>query len=116
MALILVGAMTIGNAEARRSSDPGGHTNNGVAAAKKKDYDTAISEFTKAIEEQPKDAKNYKNRGLVYKLTNKLKEAQADFAKAIELDPKDVDALTERAKFSCASSTWKRRSRISMPH
>jgi Flp pilus assembly protein TadD len=67
------------------SRDPGGHTGKGVAAAKSKNYDTAIAEFTKAIEAQPKDAKNYKNRGLVYKLTGKLKAAETDFAKAMEL-------------------------------
>lgn len=40
------------------SGDPGGHINRGVRYAKKKEYDKAIEEFTKAIELQPKDPKN----------------------------------------------------------
>ncbi|MGI9087435.1 MAG: hypothetical protein ACR2HH_06815 [Chthoniobacterales bacterium] len=51
------------SAAARRSShrvagDPGGHTGKGVAAARKKDYETADGKFTKAIDAQNRDPKN----------------------------------------------------------
>ena len=56
-------------AQARsRGSDPGGHTNRGVRYARDKQYDKAISEFTKAIEAQPNDPKNYENRAMAYRL------------------------------------------------
>src|SRR5471030_471986 len=38
------------NAAASNSQDPGGHSALGVEAAKKRDYEKAIAEFTKAIE------------------------------------------------------------------
>ena len=88
--------LTAGNIEAAR--DPGGHTRKGVAAARSKQWDKAAAEFTKAIEEQPKDAKNYSNRGEVYKITGKLKKAEADFTKAIELKSKNADAYLDRGQ------------------
>ncbi len=48
------------SSQARRSSrsrtagDPGGHTNRGVRYARKKQYDKAVEEFSKAIDAQPK--------------------------------------------------------------
>src|SRR5664279_3677826 len=38
---------------ASNSQDPGGHSARGFEAAKKRDYDTAIAEFSKAIEAEP---------------------------------------------------------------
>src|SRR5688572_2749002 len=90
--------MTLGNLEAAPAPDPGGHTRKGVAAAKAKDWEKAVAEFTKAIAAQPADAKNYSNRGEVYKITGKLKEAQDDFTKAIELNLKNDDALIDRGQ------------------
>jgi len=72
---------------ATNPNDPGGHSALGVEAAKKKDYETAIAEFSKAVEAEPKDSKNYFNRGTAYRRLNKLNEAAADFSQAI------VDAL-----------------------
>ena len=40
-------------AAAANAKDPGGHSALGVEAAKKRDYETAIAEFTKAIEAEP---------------------------------------------------------------
>ena len=42
-----------GNAAASNSKDPGGHSARGVEAAKKRDYEKAIAEFSKAIEAEP---------------------------------------------------------------
>ncbi|HYJ04583.1 MAG TPA: hypothetical protein VEX43_05585, partial [Chthoniobacterales bacterium] len=46
--------------------DPGGHSAKGVEFAKNKEYDKAVEEFTKAIEAEPTDSKNYFNRGTAY--------------------------------------------------
>ena len=58
--------------------DPGGHTNRGVTYARHKEYEKAIAEFTKAIEAQPNDPKNYENRAMVYRLTGKPQQAIRD--------------------------------------
>ena len=79
-------------------NDPGGHSARGIEAAKQRDYETAIAEFTKAIAAEPTDAKNYFNRGTAYRGSNKMNEALADFAKAIELAPKDAPAYVGRGE------------------
>src|SRR5688572_13343005 len=83
------------NAQRKRSSvsgDPGGHTNAGVEFARKKQYDKAIEEFTKAIEAQPNDPKNFRNRAQVYRLARQPDKAIADYGKLIELKPDDAEA------------------------
>ena len=80
------------------SPDPGGHTNQGVKYAEKKQYDKAIEEFTKAIGLQPNDLKNYENRALSYRLSGKTKEAIADYAKLIELQPDNAAAYAGKAQ------------------
>src|SRR5438874_12986797 len=70
-------------------NDPGGHSARGFEFAKKKEYDKAVEEFSKAIEAEPQDPKNYFNRATAYRGLNKFTEAFADFSKAIELDPKN---------------------------
>ena len=55
-------------------------------AFENKDFDSAIINFTKAIELDPKNAFAYFNRGVVFKALGKTKEANADFAKVKELE------------------------------
>src|ERR1041384_3006440 len=78
------------------SADPGGHTNRGVRFARDKQYDKAVEEFTKAIELQPNDAKNYRNRAQAYRLNNQPDKAVADYSKLIELAPDDAGAFAAR--------------------
>ena len=95
---------------ARKSSiagDPGGHTNRGVKYAKKKQYDKAIEEFTKAIEKQPEDPKNYRNRALTYRLMGEVAKSKADDAKAIELSPKSVKSHTANARILIRDKKYK---------
>ena len=99
--------MATGNIEAAR--DPGGHTRKGIAAAKAKNWDKAAAEFTTAIEALPKDAKNYSNRGQVYKFTGKLNRAYEDFTKAVELKPRNADAYSDRGQISCGRRRSMRR-------
>ena len=62
------------------------YNNRGVAYLGKDQYDQAISDYSKAIEINPKYANAYNNRGYIYlvKLGNKVK-ACADWKKACEL-------------------------------
>ena len=48
--------------------DAEAYLNRGVAYGHKGQYDKAISEFTKAIEINPRDAEAYYNRGLSYSI------------------------------------------------
>ena len=58
----------------------------GIDAAVSNDLNSAIINFTKAIELDPKFAFAYNNRGVVYIALGKTKEANADFAKVKELE------------------------------
>jgi len=59
-------------------------------------YDQAIKDFTRAIQLEPQNAVNYKERGDVYIEKNNDDKALADFSQAIKLDPYDVDAYKKR--------------------
>jgi len=78
--------------------DPGGHSAKGVEFAKKREYDKAVEEFSKAIEAEPQDAKNYFNRATAYRGLNKLTEAFNDYSKAIEMDAKNMAAYIGRGE------------------
>ena len=57
--------------------------NRGIAYANQKKYDLAISDFSKAIELDPKDALAYINRGIAYKAQNKYDQAIADYTVSV---------------------------------
>ena len=59
--------------------------------------DSAISNYSKAIEIDPKLVKAYNNRGIAYIWKKQYDLAIADFTKAIELDPKNGKAYHNRA-------------------
>ena len=61
--------------------------NSGFAYLNKKEYDKAISDFTKAIEIDPNYTFAYTNRGLAYASLKDPTKAISDFTKAIEIDP-----------------------------
>jgi tetratricopeptide (TPR) repeat protein len=62
--------------------------NRGVAYAKKSQYDQAISDYTKALEINPKFAEAYYNRGVAYGRKGQLDRAMEDYTRALEIDPK----------------------------
>lgn len=62
------------------------HYTNGVDFFKKGYYDWAISEFTQALEINPKFAKAYAVRGVIYAAQGRFEEAIADSNKAIEIN------------------------------
>jgi tetratricopeptide (TPR) repeat protein len=53
----------------------------------KKDYDKAISEYTKAIKLDPKNVDAYYNRALVYEYKNDYDKAISDYSEVIRLEP-----------------------------
>ena len=59
-------------------------------------YPKAISEYTKAIELDPKHAKAYCHRGVVYRKLGKLDQAISEYNKALELDPNYAAAYNNR--------------------
>lgn len=68
----------------------------GKAALDKKEYESAISHYSKAIEMSPFEAMQYFNRGIALYKFGKMKEAEEDFDKALILDPRMVNAVAYR--------------------
>ena len=60
------------------------------------DYQGAISDCSKAIEFDPKDAKAYFIRGNAKSDLSDYPGAISDYSKAIEFDPKDAKAYFNR--------------------
>jgi tetratricopeptide (TPR) repeat protein len=64
---------------------------------RKSQYDKAISDYSKAIEINPKSALTYNNRGNVYAAKGQYDKAISDYNKAIEINPSDAGAYNNRA-------------------
>jgi tetratricopeptide (TPR) repeat protein len=58
------------------------------AAFQKKDYPSAITNYSKAIELSPFEINNYYNRGIAFFKSGKEKEAEEDFDRVIVMDPR----------------------------
>jgi len=85
------------SSEAIPSTDAVAHYEAGVVAFREEwDYETAIQEFTQAIEADPEFAEAYYLRGLVYAEDDQLAAAEADLSQAIALQPDLVEAYYER--------------------
>ena len=69
----------------------------GNAAADRKDYDTAISEFTEAIRLDPQSDGAYHGRASAYADKGEYARAVADYNEAIRLAPDDPASLTSLA-------------------
>lgn len=70
--------------------------NKGYSAAKHKQYETAISYYTKSIELNPNFRDAYDNRGIAKFELGKYNEAIEDYNKSIELFADDADAYFNR--------------------
>ena len=62
----------------------------------RKNFKKAISDYTKAIELNPRDAKLYHIRGQGYIMIGQYDKAIADYTKAIELNPRDAKSYSGR--------------------
>jgi tetratricopeptide (TPR) repeat protein len=78
---VITGCATTGRQSAREYYDQG------VEAYNKKDWDTAITYFTWAIEENSDYKEAYNQRGWAYLRTGKSKWAEDDFNEALRVDP-----------------------------
>lgn len=72
------------------------YTKSAQAAFQKKDYPTAIANYSKAIEMSPFEVNSYYNRGIAYFKSGKDKEAEKDFDKVIVMDSRMTSAYVYR--------------------
>ncbi|MCC8943093.1 tetratricopeptide repeat protein [Bradyrhizobium sp. Arg68] len=73
------------------------YNNRGVAWYFKGRFDTAVSDFTQAIDLKPEFAIAYLNRGRAWRRLKDPTKALADFSTALQADPNNADARSERA-------------------
>jgi tetratricopeptide (TPR) repeat protein len=64
------------------------HVQSASSAFQKKDYASAIVNYSKAIEMSPFEINNYYNRGIAFFKSGKENEAEEDFDRVIIMDPK----------------------------
>ena len=60
------------------------------------DYQSAVDDYSKAIELDPHDAVLYNNRGIAHRCLMETDRAIDDYSKAIELNPQYRDAFNNR--------------------
>ena len=77
-------------------SDAEVHNNRGFAYCQIGQYDQAISDFSKAIEINPRLAPAYNNRGAAYLYKAQYDQAILDLSKAIEINPRLAHAYNNR--------------------
>jgi tetratricopeptide (TPR) repeat protein len=70
--------------------------NQGLEHYGRGEYDTAIQEYSKAVNVDPKQISAYVNRGITYFVKGEHEKAIADFTQAIALDPNYVIAFYNR--------------------
>lgn len=82
----------------------------GRAHVRKKQYDRALTAFSRAIDKNPEYARAYFARGLIhlYYHNRNRDRALSDFSKAIEIDPQFGDAYAERAMVHLAKEEYDR--------
>src|SRR5437870_219339 len=78
----------------------------GAAKYDKGDWDGAISDYTKALEIDPKLAAACNWRGLVRQAKGDWEGAIVDFTHALEIDPKMASAYKNRAHAYYVSRDW----------
>jgi tetratricopeptide (TPR) repeat protein len=107
-AIALVGVMiSAGVSGCKKAED---YYIQGRAYVRKKQYDRALTAFSKAIDKNPEYARAYFARGLIhlYYHDRDRDRALSDFNKAIEIDPKLGDAYAERAMVYLAKEEYDR--------
>ena len=79
----------------------------GVAYARQKDYDRAITDYTKAIELEPRNPSAYNDRGIAYTSKGDYGRAIADVTRAVELAAEPPSRPAATAAMPSTSSTTK---------
>jgi tetratricopeptide (TPR) repeat protein len=70
----------------------------GYAASMAREWDEAISLYSKALKADPENAEVYFQRAVVYEVTNRLREAISDYEKALQLQSDHYLAMEYLAK------------------
>ncbi len=70
--------------------------NRGIEHMGKGEHDQAISDFSKALEINPRYALAYGNRGIAYRNKGQLDDAISDYNKVLGIDPRDAKAYNNR--------------------
>lgn len=94
------GAPAAGTSAAAAAAEPATaetYGRDGAIAMARNDFDTAIADFSKAIDLAPAEPSYREQRSQAYLRQNKLGPARADLDEAIRLKPADLDALLARA-------------------
>jgi tetratricopeptide (TPR) repeat protein len=95
--IVLLVALTAAVSSGRLLADD---FSDAVAASMKRDFDTAIRLFSKAIEANPNNVQAFWGRGAAYQSLGELDKAIADYDETIRLDRTSVLAFINRG------STW----------
>jgi len=78
----------------------------GCLYKKKKEWDSAIADFSKAILYDPNDAEYYYERGVAYSEKKEWDSAIADFSKAISYEPNDPRFYHHRGLIYSVKKEW----------
>ena len=97
-----------------RSQTASNHFERGLAANRAGDLQTAIAEYTIAIQMDPKNSATYYNRAIVYEKAKEPGLALIDLTKSIELKPDRPAAYTNRGNIYAQS--WRSRSGSRRPY
>ena len=94
----IIGYFTDASAQQKQTElrDAEAYYNRGNVYDEKSQLDQAISDFTKALEINPRYAEAYNNRGLAYDEKGQLDQAFSDFNKALEINPRYAVAYYNR--------------------
>jgi tetratricopeptide (TPR) repeat protein len=77
-------------------SVPGYLSNRGVAKIAKGDLESALNDFTSALDRKPNFVDGFRNRGLAYHMQGDYDSAIADFKRALKLDDKSAALYNAR--------------------
>jgi len=86
--------------------DPNAYNNRGIVSARRGQYETAISNFTRASRRNPAFAEAYFNRGHVYVAIGQLAGGVSDFSKVVEIKRGFVAAYVDRGIIYTAMSQY----------
>jgi len=82
------------------------YNNRGIIAAKQFQFETAISEFSRAINRDPTFVNAYYNRALVYNALGQQNKAMSDFTKVIEISPQSSLGYFNRGQIYLAKHEY----------
>jgi lipoprotein NlpI len=80
----------------QRSSEAKAYLNRGYYFTSKRQYDEAISDYTKALEINPRYIEAYNNRGLACASKGQYDNAISDYNEALKINPRYIEAYNNR--------------------